>query len=34
METIGTYTPYFPFVAFFPIGVVVLGTLLIVKSRQ
>ena len=34
MEIIGTYAPFFPFVPFFPIFTIMLGALLIVKSRQ
>ena len=34
METIGNYAPYFSFVPFFPVFLIMCGAFLIVKSRE
>ena len=34
MDTLTNWTPYFPFVNFYPIFVIMLGALAIVKSRR
>jgi hypothetical protein len=34
VQTVGTYVPYFPFVPFYPVFLIMIGAVLIVRSRQ